>query len=62
MEQLESIEVDPEDVAGFQVGEQLFGRCIERIDRERCLVWVHAPSRAHRLRRWLQHRWWRLWW
>jgi hypothetical protein len=57
---LERIEVDPEDAARFQIGDVILGRSILQIDRERNVIWVQGPSRAHRLERWLKRLWWRL--
>lgn len=60
MTELESIEVDPEDVATFEVGEVVFGREIMRIDPDRCLLWVRPPGRWYLFRRWLRVLWWRV--
>lgn len=61
MSELERVEVDAEHLDEFEVGDVIFGRRIERIDRARCVFWVRPPGRLSRLRRWLRHRLWRLW-
>jgi hypothetical protein len=55
---VECIGVDPEDADTLRVGEQIFGRVIVRVDRERNLVWVRPPGRAYRAKRWLKRIWW----
>ena len=55
---IERIEVEPrEDARDYEVGDEIFGRTIVRIDYERGFVWVEAPSRLRRFKHWLGRVW-----
>ena len=58
MIELQRIDVEPhEDARDYRVGDHMFGRRVVRVDHERGVIWVEAPSRYYRFKHWLGRVW-----